>query len=271
MTSWLITGASKGFGRIWAEAALERGDRVALAVRDTAAVSSLTDRYGSRAMPLQVDVTDRGRVFTAVQDAAESFGELDVMVNNAGYGLFGFLEETTEEQFRAQVETNLFGTVWGTQAATAVMREQGHGHIVQVTSFGGIVAVPHFSAYVASKWAVEGLSEALAKEIAPFGVAVTMVEPSGYDTNWGGSSAAHTTPMSQYDHLRPATWDSSGTYDPHDSAAAMLALVDSPNPPLRVAFGRGVVGTFERVYRDRVASWREHEALSDLASGYPGS
>ncbi|MFB6675048.1 SDR family NAD(P)-dependent oxidoreductase [Streptomyces sp. NPDC056390] len=264
--TWFITGASRGFGRVFTEAALQRGDRVAATARDVAKLGDLVDAHGSAVLTLPLDVTDRGAVVEAVQSAHQHFGSLDVVINNAGYGLFGFVEETSEEEAREQMETNFFGALWGTQAALPIMREQGSGHIIQISSFGGIVPVPHFGLYVASKWALEGLSGVLAQEVAPFGIHVTLVEPGGYATDWGGSSAAHTRPNTAYDEMRPQRGGSGG-YDPRYAGPAMLELVDAPQPPLRVAFGAGIVDTFERVYAGRVQDWRRWEHISDLASG----
>src|SRR5919206_3267469 len=175
--TWFITGASRGFGREWAIAALERGDSVAATARDTSTLEDLADEYGDRFLPLHLDVTDRAADFAAVQRAHEHFGRLDVVVNNAGYGHFGLVEELTEDEARAQLETNLFGALWVTQAALPIMREQRSGHIIQVSSIGGGEAFPTVGLYNASEWGVEGFSQALAGEVAPFGVKVTIVEP----------------------------------------------------------------------------------------------
>ncbi|MEB3366627.1 SDR family NAD(P)-dependent oxidoreductase [Saccharopolyspora mangrovi] len=264
--TWFITGASRGFGRVFATAALDRGDRVAATARNPDALAELVDTYGDAILPLTLDVTNRAAAFESVHAAQRHFGALDVVINNAGYGLFGFVEETSEKEAREQIETNLFGTMWVTQAALPIMREQRSGHIIQISSFGGIVAVPHFGAYVASKWAVEGLSDVLAQEVAGFGIHVTVVEPAGYATDWGGQSAKHTTPNPAYDAIRPGSWGSGG-YDPSHAGPAMLEIVDAKQPPRRVAFGSGVVNTFNRVYADRIRHWEKWEHVSDMASG----
>jgi NAD(P)-dependent dehydrogenase (short-subunit alcohol dehydrogenase family) len=192
---WFITGASKGFGRIWAEAALERGDKVAATARDTAALADLADRYGDDVLPIRLDVTDSAADAAAVKQAHDHFGRLDVVVNNAGYGLFGTIEELTEEQARAQIETNLFGALWVTKAAIPLMREQGSGHIIQVSSVGGVNAFPLLGLYHASKWGLEAFSQPLAAEVAGFGIKVTIVEPTGYTTDWAGASAVYADPL----------------------------------------------------------------------------
>ena len=188
---WFITGASRGFGREWAIAALERGDRVAATARTVSTLHDLVERFGDAILPLELDVTDRAADFAAVARAHEHFGQLDVVVNNAGYGQFGLVEELSEAEARGQLETNFFGALWVTQAALPYLRAQGSGHIIQVSSIGGISAFPNVGIYNASKWALEGLSQALAQEVAGFGITVTVVEPAGYSTDWGGSSAAH--------------------------------------------------------------------------------
>ena len=186
--TWFITGTSRGFGREWAIAALDRGDQVAATARDTGTLRDLVDQYGDAILPLPLDVTDREAGFAAVRAAHDQFGRLDVVVNNAGYGHFGLIEEITEAEARAQFEANFFGALWITQAALPGLRAQGGGHILQVSSIGGISAFPNVGIYNASKWALEGLSQALAAEVAAFGVRVTIIEPGAYATDWAGPS-----------------------------------------------------------------------------------
>ena len=202
MKTWFITGASRGFGHAWAAAALARGDRVAATARNPQTLKDLAESYGDRVLPLALDVTDRAAVFAAVAQAARTFGGLDVVVNNAGYGLFGMVEETTEEQARAQLETNFFGALWVTQAALPVLRGQGSGHLIQVSSIGGVAAVPTLGLYNASKWALEAFSQSLAQEVADFGIKVTLIEPGGFSTDWGGSSAKHSSELLAYQEYR---------------------------------------------------------------------
>src|SRR3954465_9411772 len=167
---WFITGTSRGFGREWAEAALERGDRVAATARDVSSPDDLAARHGDNRLAGALDVTDRQAVLSALARAYEHFGRLDVIVNNAGYGQFGMIEEISEQEARAQFETNLFGVLWVTQAALPFLRAQRSGHILQVSSIGGISAMANIGIYNASKWALEGLSQALAQEVADFGI-----------------------------------------------------------------------------------------------------
>src|SRR5690242_1789539 len=199
---WFITGTSKGFGRIWAEAALERGDRVAATARNVGTLDELVSRYGDKVLALQLDVTDKAAVDAAVKQTADHFGRLDVVVNNAGYGLFGMIEEVSEQDARDQLETNLFGALWVTQAALPILREQGAGHIIQVSSIGGVNAFPMVGLYHASKWGLEGMSQALAQEVAGFGIKVTLVEPTGFSTDWSGPSSVQSEQLPAYAEFR---------------------------------------------------------------------
>lgn len=268
--TWFITGSSRGFGRTWAEAALRRGDRVAATARDPASLDDLVDTYGEAVLALGLDVTDRHAAFAAVDRAHRHFGRLDVVVNNAGYGLFGALEETTEEQARAQLETNVFGALWVTQAALPHLRAQGGGHIVQTSSMGGVVTLPNLALYHASKWALEGFTESMAQEVAEFGIRVTLVEPGGYATDWSRGSAVRTDPLPAYDGMRERTakvWDSIPAADPRATGAAILRLVDAENPPLRVIFGTQPLGIVKEQYARRLATWEQWSDLSHIAQG----
>jgi NAD(P)-dependent dehydrogenase (short-subunit alcohol dehydrogenase family) len=269
---WFITGTSRGFGREWAIAALERGDSVAATARDVASLDDLAAQFGDRLLALQLDVTDRGADFAAVRQAHERFGRLDVVVNNAGYGQFGMVEELSEDDARAQIETNLFGALWVTQAALPYLRAQGCGHIIQVSSIGGISAFPNVGAYHASKWGLEGISQALSQEVAGFGIKVTLVEPGGYDTDWAGSSARHAAPLADYDEFRQEAQRQraarvSSPGDPVASRAAILQVVDAAEPPLRIFFGDGPLGIATRDYESRLATWRQWEPVSIEAQG----
>lgn len=268
--TWFITGVSRGFGRVWAQAALERGDRVAATARDLSSIAPLADRFGDAFLPLQLDVTDRAAVFEAVSTARDQFARLDVVVNNAGYGLFGMVEEITEAQARAQIETNLFGALWVTQAVLPIMREQRSGHIVQVSSVGGIGAFPTLSLYNASKWGLEAISEALAQEVAEFGIRVTLIEPGPYKTDWSGSSATHADPIHAYDAVREARRRTSAGRDVGDPAAtatAILEIVDSEQPPLRLLLGSFAPGAVESIYENRLETWRSWREVSEAAQG----
>jgi NAD(P)-dependent dehydrogenase (short-subunit alcohol dehydrogenase family) len=274
MTSktWFITGASRGFGREWSIAALERSDRVVATARNVETLDELVRDYQENIFPLALDVTDRDAAFKAVRRGFEHFGRLDVVVNNAGYGQFGMVEELTEQEAREQIETNLFGALWVTQAALPYLREQGSGHIIQVSSIGGISAFANIGMYHASKWALEGISQALAQEVANFGIKVTLIEPGGYSTDWGGSSARHTTPLPAYDAARETNQRfraerSRHPGDPFATRAAVLQLVDAQDPPLRIFFGDGPLAIATADYESRLALWRTWEPLSLEAQG----
>lgn len=264
--TWFITGTSRGFGREWAEAALKRGDRVAAAARDPDRLSPLIRRYGDAVLPIGLDVTDRPAVDAAVRRTVTRFGSLDVAVNNAGYGHFGMVEELTEAELRAQLETNFFGAMWVTQAVLPVMRSQGGGHILQVTSEGGVRAFPGIGAYHASKWALEGISESLAQEVADFGIRVTNVEPGPYATDWLARGARHSRPHADYAAVHDASAPEFQVGDPRATGAAILQLVDSGAPPLRLILGKSF-DDIVAVYEDRVRTWREWQPLSLAAFG----
>jgi NAD(P)-dependent dehydrogenase (short-subunit alcohol dehydrogenase family) len=270
---WFITGASRGFGREWTIAALERGDKVAATARDTSTLNDLAQKYGSDALlPLALDVDDRDADFAAVKAAHDKFGRLDIVVNNAGYGQFGFIEELSEAEARAQIETNVFGALWVTQAALPYLREQRSGHIIQVSSIGGISAFANVGIYHASKWALEGFSQALATEVADFGINITLVEPGGFSTDWAGPSAKHATPIPAYDDAKATAQKvreqrSSNPGDPHASAAAILKVVDAEKPPLRVFFGSVPLSIAKADYESRLKTWEEWQPVAELAQG----
>ena len=269
---WFITGTSKGFGRIWAEAALERGDRVAATARNASTLADLVERYGDNVIALQLDVTDKAAVGTAIKKAHEHFGRLDVIVNNAGYGLFGMVEEVSEEHARAQLETNLFGALWVTQAALPYLREQGSGHILQVSSIGGVNAFPMVGLYHASKWGLEGFSQSLAQEVAAFGIKVTLVEPTGFSTDWSGPSSvqsehnpAYAEYREQVAEMRKQRLGTPG--DPEATGPAILKLVDADEPPLRLFLGIGLLDQIKGEYAKRIETWEQWDDVAVAAHG----
>ncbi|GAA1056929.1 short-chain dehydrogenase/reductase [Agromyces luteolus] len=271
--TWFITGAGRGFGKQFASAALQRGDKVAATARNLDALQDLVDVYGDAVLPVQLDVTDRAGVDAAVAAAVAQFGRLDVVVNNAGYGLFGAVEEISDQELREQLEVNLFGVLHVTQAVLPTLRAQGAGHIIQISTIGGIGAFPNLGGYHASKWALEGLSESLAQEVAGFGIKVTLVEPGSYATDWAGSSAVHATQMPAYDPLRQAMAErmkaSSGqaTGDPAAAGPALLKIVDAEQPPLRVLFGTAPTQIARHLYQQRLETWDQWKLVSIEANG----
>jgi NAD(P)-dependent dehydrogenase (short-subunit alcohol dehydrogenase family) len=269
--TWFITGTSRGFGREWAVAALERGDRVVGTARDASTLDDISAQHGDDAfLALPLDVTDRDAVFATVAKAHAHFGQLDVIVNNAGYGQFGMVEELSEADAREQIETNVFGALWVTQAALPFLREQGSGHFLQVSSIGGISAFPGIGMYHASKWALEGFSQSLAQEVKGFGIHVTLIEPGGFSTDWGGSSARHADPLDAYAPQHEASKQrraGNSPGDPTSSAAAVLKVVDADEPPLRCFFGKAPLGIAEADYESRLKTWREWQPVAELAHG----
>ena len=265
-----ITGASRGFGKLWAEALLQRGDKVIATARNINALDDLVNKYGDNVLALQLDVNDRDAGFAAVLKAKEHFGSIDVLVNNAGYGLFGAIEETTEKEARDQMETNFFGLLWLSQAVLPVMRGQGHGHIIQLSSVLGLISRPVLGLYAASKFAVEGLSESLAAEVKGFGIKISIIEPAGFDTEWGSSSAARTIAIPEYNgvkanHQAGIPPDFRGAAS--GTTAALLKLIDSENPPLRLLLGKYANMLVKKEYAARNAEWDSWQEITLAAQG----
>lgn len=268
----LITGASRGLGKLWAKALLQRGDRVAATARNLSDLDDLTAEYGDQFIPIQLDVDNRGAAIEAVQYANSLLGRIDVLINNAGFGLFGTIEEATENEARRQFETNVFGLLWVTQAILPIMRNQGSGHIIQVSSALGLTTLPTLGIYSASKFAVEGLSETLHSEVAGFGIHVTLLEPNGFVTDWGGSSALQSKHMKEYEGVRRAYQDNArpGDYgNPKATIPALLQLIDSDEPPLRLFLGNVAYPWVKQVYENKLATWETWKEISAAAHGAP--
>jgi NAD(P)-dependent dehydrogenase (short-subunit alcohol dehydrogenase family) len=266
---WFITGASRGFGRIWTEAALKRGERVAATVRDPDSIEGLASAYPETLLVLTLDVTDRAAVFAAVEQAHRQFGGLDVVLCNAGYAYMGAVEELDFEAAKANFDTNVFGTLSVIQAALPLLRAQGHGHIITLSSIGGVIGFPTGGSYVASKFAVEALTEALAGEVASYGIRVTMLEPGSFATSFR-SSTTSAPAMPEYDALRQsmrAGFRPQDSGNPLATADVIAALVDAENPPLRLVLGSTTLPTFRARYEQRLAEWSQWAALSDAAQG----
>jgi NAD(P)-dependent dehydrogenase (short-subunit alcohol dehydrogenase family) len=271
MKIWFITGASRGLGRVWTEAALQRGDRVVATARDVSTLDDLVAAYGENVLTLELDVTDKTGGETAIRKAAEHFGGIDVLVNNAGYGLLGALEEVTEEQIRVIVETNLMGPLWLSRAVLPVMRAQGGGHILQVSSQTAHFQVPTLGGYQMSKWGLEGFSESLAAEVAGHGIKVTIIEPEGYSTDWGGSSLQVADPMPEYAEVHAGVQAMMAGLefgDPMATSPAIFAVVDAEQPPLRIFLGRNPQAIVKQTYADRIAEWDAWEPVSVAAFGH---
>lgn len=266
----LITGASRGFGKLWAKTFLQRGDKVAATARKLSDLNELVEEFGDLVSPIELDVNDRKAAFEAVKLAHNAMGSIDVLINNAGFGLFGTIEETTEEEARQQMETNVFGLLWVTQAILPIMRNQGSGHIIQVSSALGLTAVPTLGIYSASKFAVEGLSESLAAEVSGFGIKVTILEPNGFETDWSGSSAVQSEPLPAYEAVREAfknSIDPDSYGDPTATSPAMVRLIDAENPPSRLFLGKVGYPWISQVYAQKLATWEEWKEVSTAAHG----
>ena len=270
MKTWFITGTSKGFGRIWAETALQRGDQVAATARNVDTLSELNNKYGNKVLTLELNVNNKAAVSSAVEQAYDKFGRLDVVVNNAGYGQFGAIEELSEQEVRDQIETNLFGALWVTQAVLPILRKQKSGHILQVSSIGGVTAFAGIGMYHASKWGLEGFSQALSQEVRDLGIKVTLIEPVGYSTDWGGPSAKHAKTIPTYDKIREARESMRGRNKPgvpEATGPVILKLVDMEKPPLRIFFGRAANGRIHAEYEKRLNEWDKYNDLSIEAHG----
>ncbi len=271
--TWFITGASRGFGRVWTEAALTRGDRVAATARDVASLADLAERFGDAVLPLPLDVTDAGQARQAVEQAHAHFGRLDVVLNNAGYSLVGTIEEASVEEVRAVFDTNFLGTLRVIQAALPLLRRQGGGHLVGVSSTLGHVAMPLIGFYCATKWAFEALHESLAQEVKGSGVKVSIVEPGAYATEFGSpASLKMTTGKEEYAGLREQVFErlkGMERGDPQATPEAVFQLVDAPEPPLRLILGDTGLPWIRGVYAERLATWEAWEAVSNAAQSQP--
>ena len=271
MKTWFITGASRGFGRIWAEAALRRGDKVTATARRLEDVANLKERFGNAVLPLALDVTDAEQVSQVVQQAFQHFGRLDVLVNNAGYSLIATVEEASDDQIYRLFDANYFGMIRVIRAALPLLRQQGSGHILGVSSGLGITTLPLIGFYSATKWAVEALHESLAQEVKPFGIKVTLVEPGAYATDFGKSAQAADAlqPYAEFrrqflTRLANLEWG-----DPEATAEAVLKLVDANDPPLRLGLGNSILPRAREAYAARLATWEAWEDVSNAAMGEP--
>jgi NAD(P)-dependent dehydrogenase (short-subunit alcohol dehydrogenase family) len=270
---WLITGSSRGLGRALSIAVLEAGHRLVATAREPAHLSPLAERFGPSVRTVALDVTDQVGAEMAVRVAVDSFGGLDVVVNNAGYGNVNSVEDTPIEDFRSQIETNLFGTIIVTKAAIPVMREQRAGHIIQLSSVGGRIGAPGRAPYSAAKWGVEGFSEVLAREMALIGVKVTIVEPGGFRTDFAGPSTSLSEGRAEYDAVVGAAARMQRDYhgrqpgDPVRAAQAILKIAAMDTPPFRLPLGSDAVKGIEQTDRrklEELARWHDLSVSTDF-------
>lgn len=268
---WFITGASRGFGRVWTEAALERGDKVAATARNLNSIADLNDKYKDHVLTLELDVTNADQVRRAVNEAHSYFGRLDIVINNAGYSLVGTIEESAADDVRAMYETNVFGALAVIQAVLPLMRKQGGGHILGTSSNLGHVTLPVIGYYSSSKWAFEAIHESLAMEVKPFGIKVTIIEPGAYATEFGSEkSLKFATGMDIYttykaDFFKTLLQMERG--DPNATSPAIFKVVDAENPPLRFFLGSHSLPSVRSAYADRLATWEAWEPVSNAAQG----
>ncbi len=269
---WFITGASRGFGRVWAEAALKRGDKVAATARSLASIAALKETFGANVLTLELDVTRPAQVKAAVSEAHKHFGRLDIVLNNAGYSLVGTIEEASPEEIRALYETNVIGPVSVIQAALPLLRTQGSGHILGTSSSLGHVTLPVIGYYCSSKWAFEAIHESLAAEVKSSGIRVTIIEPGAYATEFGSlESLKFSTGLDIYTDFKTEffkTLQSMERGDPKATPEAIFAVVDAENPPLRFFLGSHNLDWIKTTYAERLAAWEEWQPVAAAAQGF---
>ena len=270
---WFITGASRGFGRVWAEAALQRGDKVAATARNLESIAALNEKFGENVLTLELDVTKPEQVKSAVTQAHAYFGRLDIVLNNAGYSLVGTVEEASADEVRAMYDTNVFGALSVIQAALPLLRKQGGGHILGTSSNLGHVTLPVIGYYCSSKWAFEAIHESLAAEVKDFNINVTIIEPGAYATEFGSSeSLKFAAGLDIYTDFKAQFFGSLSTMergDPNATPEAIFKIVDADHPPLRFFLGSHNLPWVRTAYAERLASWEEWGAVSNAAQGMP--
>jgi NAD(P)-dependent dehydrogenase (short-subunit alcohol dehydrogenase family) len=275
--TWFITGASTGLGRVLAEEVLRSGGKVVATARRPEQIADLEKQYPGRAKALKLDVTDAAQIDSAVADAIAHFGNIDVLVNNAGYGVAGAIEEASEAEFMPMFETNVFGLIRVTRAFLPQLRKQRSGHILNLSSIGGLVATPGIGYYHATKFAVEGLTEALAAELAPLGIHVTLIEPGPFRTDFlGRSGVVAAKRIADYDNTAGnmrkyfAEQDGKQPGDPLRAVKAMIAVVESPNPPLRLLLGASALQRVRAkldAWQKEIAAWEQTTVGADFPEG----
>lgn len=268
---WFITGASRGFGRVWADAALKRGDKVAATARKLESIADLKEKYGENVLTLELDVTNHDQVKSTVAQAHAHFGRLDIVLNNAGYSLVGTIEEASAAEIKAMYDTNIFGPVAVIQAALPLLRAQGGGHILGTSSNLGHVTLPVIGYYCSSKWAFEAIHESLALEVKDFGIKVTIIEPGAYATEFGSQdSLKFAAGMDIYEAYKNNFFGSLRDMkrgDPEATPDAIFKVVDAENPPLRINLGSNNLTWTRGEYAKRIATWEEWDAVAVAAQG----
>ena len=269
---WFITGSSRGFGKIWTEAALKRGDKVAATARNIDSIAALKERYGDQVLILEVDVTNASQVQNAISQANEYFGRLDIVFNNAGYSLVGTIEEGSTEEVKAMYETNIIGPIHVVQAALPILRAQGHGHILGTSSAVGIYSNPFIGYYCSSKFAFEAIYDSLSREVAAFGIRVTLIEPGAYNTEFGSAESLKiaSKKLSDYDDLKSSLMENLKKLErgnPLATPDAIFAVVDAENPPLRLLLGKNDLPHIQQIYTERIQEWEAWKPISQAAQG----
>ena len=268
---WFITGTSRGFGKVWTEAALERGDKVAATARSLDSIAHLNGKYGDKVLTLELDVTNSDQVKSAVAQAFGHFGKVDIILNNAGYSLVGTIEEASTDDIRALYETNIIGTVSVIQAALPLLRKQGYGHILGTSSNLGNITMPVIGYYCSSKWAFEAIHESLAAEVKQFGIKVTIIEPGAYATEFGSPESLKFAPgLDVYTDFKAELvggLQHQERGDPNATPKALFQVVDADNPPLRFFLGSHNLPAVREAYKERLATWEAWESVSIAAQG----
>lgn len=259
---WFITGSSRGLGRSLTEAVLQSVDKVAATARDITQLNDLAHQFGDQIFPITLDVTDYEKVYESVAEAVKHFGGIDVLVNNAGFGIIGAAEAYTDEQMRSQLETNLYAPIELTRAVLPYMRHQGGGRILQISSIGGRVGNAGLTMYQAAKFGLGGFTEALAKEVAPLGIYVTSIEPGGFRTDWAGTSMTYAREIEGYEMVEQRTnYFKGGKFipvgDPAKAASVMVELASHPHPPVHLVLGSEAIGILKSANETRQAEMEE--------------
>ena len=269
---WIVTGSSRGLGRAIAEDALAAGHHVVATARRPEQLKDLVDQYGKSVLPLQLDVSDEDQVSSVVGKAIEAFGRVDVVVNNAGYGDISSVEDVDLDDFRRQIDTNFYGVVYMTKAVIPVMRKQGTGHVIQISSLGARISGPGMTAYQSAKWAVSGFSSGLAQEVAPLGIKVTVLEPGGMRTDWAGSSMTIPTISEPYLPTVGAAAEGVRAYggsepsDPKKIAALVRRILALEEPPVRLLVGEDAIDYVDATERAQAESDKKWQHLTRSVS-----